>query len=106
MSAASEKRIGIAYLLLADSKSIDPDEKQNWEKEGKKAYEASREFYRGALEVEPQNHWVITQYLSILATPVLADDLAFKALSKKYGLWWNAARQIAGRRFPPKPIFF
>lgn len=95
MSAASEKRIGIAYLLLADSKTIDSSEKQNWKKDGKKAYEAARDFYLAALEIEPQNHWVITQYLSIMATPVLADDLAFKALSIKNGAWWTAARQVA-----------
>lgn len=54
MSAASEKRIGIAYLLLADTKPTDSTEHMNWKKEGRKAYEASREFYREALETEPQ----------------------------------------------------
>jgi len=95
MSAASEKRIGIACLLLVGSKPIVPGEKKNWEKDGKKAYEAAREFYLAALEVEPQNHWVITQYLSIMATPVLANDVAFKALSINHGAWWIAARQVA-----------
>jgi len=64
-------------------------------KDGKNAYEAAREFYLAALEAEPQNHWVISQYLSIMATPVLANDLAFKALSINHGAWWIAARQIA-----------
>ncbi|MEC4748877.1 CHAT domain-containing protein [Methylomicrobium sp. Wu6] len=93
MSAASEKRIGIAYSLFADSQSDDSSKNKNRE-ESKKAYEASREFYREALETEPHNYWVITQYLSITATPALADEPAFKALSKNYGLWWGAARQI------------
>ncbi|WP_411727243.1 CHAT domain-containing protein [Methyloglobulus sp.] len=95
MSAASEKRIGIAFYLLADSKPTNPDENVKWKNEGKKAYEAAREFYREALEVEPHNHWVITQYLSIMATPVLADVPVFKDLSKNYVRSWGAARQIA-----------
>ncbi len=95
MSAASEKRIGIAYLLLSESISVDSKEKSSWKKDGKKAYEAAREFYLAALEAEPQNHWVITQYLSIMATPVLANDAAFKALSINHGAWWIAARQVA-----------
>ncbi len=95
MSAASEKRIAIACSLLADSHSADPGEKLKWAQESKKAYEASREFYREALEVEPHNHWVMTQYLSITATPTLANKTAFKFLSKDYGRWWIAARQIS-----------
>lgn len=93
MSAASEKRIGIAYALFAASQFAAEDNHKN-QKESRKAYEASREFYREALEAEPHNFWVITQYLSIRATPVLADESAFKELSKNYGLWWAAARQI------------
>lgn len=94
MSAASEKRIGIAYSLLAGNQSIDPGEKRKWEKESKKAYEASREFYREALEGEPHNHWVMTQYLSITAIPALANKTVFKSLSKNYGGWRAAAQQI------------
>jgi hypothetical protein len=93
MSAASEKRIGIAYALFAASQSAVVDSRKAHE-ESRKAYEASREFYREALEAEPHNYWVITQYLSIGATPVLADQSDFKALAKNYGLWWAAARQI------------
>ena len=96
MSAASEKRIGIAYYLLAESQSIDPDKNVKWKTEGKKAYQSSREFYREALEVEPFNDWAITQFLSILATPILAEkEEDVKALAKDYSEWWIAARQIA-----------
>jgi CHAT domain len=95
MSAASEKRIGIACFLLAESPLSNENDASNWKAEGKKAYEASREFYYDALEEEPQNHWVITQYLSIIATPILTDADKFKTLAKKYGVWWTAARQIA-----------
>ena len=83
MSAASEKRIGIAYSILSRME------------ESKKAYEKSRDFYRNAIATEPYNHWVITQYLSILATPVLAPEDQAKSLTKQYGRWWVAARQIA-----------
>jgi hypothetical protein len=83
MSAASEKRIAIAYSLLSRME------------ESKVAYEKSRDFYRNAIATEPYNHWVITQYLSILATPVLAPEEQAKSLAKQYGPWWVATRQIA-----------
>jgi hypothetical protein len=94
MSAASEKRIGIAYSLL----SRNQESKEAYEsrlQESKKAYEKSRDFYRNAIATEPYNHWVITQYLSILATPVLAPEEQAKSLAKQYGPWWVATRQIA-----------
>ncbi len=94
MSAASEKRIGIACSLLASNQTADANENQKWAKESKYAYQASRDFYREALEVEPHNHWVMTQYLSIMAIPALANKTTFKALSKNYGRWWIAAQQI------------
>jgi hypothetical protein len=83
MSAASEKRIAIAYSLLSRME------------ESKVAYEKSRDFYRNAIATEPYNHWVITQYLSILATPALAPEEQAKSLAKQYGPWWVATRQIA-----------
>ncbi|MDV6344189.1 CHAT domain-containing protein [Nitrosomonas sp. Is37] len=94
MSAASEKRIGIAYSLLASNHAADPSKVPKWIKESKKAYEASQVFYREALEIEPHNHWVMTQYLSITAIPALINKAAFKSLSKNYGQWWITARQI------------
>lgn len=100
MSAASEKRIGIAYFQKAkredSAAEIVPEKREKYESEGKRAYEAACDFYYAALKAEPCNHWVITQYLSILATPLLADSQeALKDLRKRYGSWWNAARQIA-----------
>ncbi|HBZ29112.1 MAG TPA: CHAT domain-containing protein [Nitrosomonas nitrosa] len=94
MSAASEKRIGIAFSLLAHNQATDSEQTQKWMRASQQAYEASREFYREALEVEPHNHWVMTQYLSISAIPALADKPTFEALPKNYGQWWTAARQI------------
>lgn len=81
MSAASEKRIGI--LCHAGKE----------EEKARKAYEKACDFYRRALEAEPFNHWVITQYLSM--TAVLAPGDVGHALVEDYGGWWNAARQIA-----------
>jgi hypothetical protein len=99
MSAASEKRIGIAYDLL--SRKQESKEAQELRlKESKKAYERSRDFYRNAIATEPHNHWVITQYLSILATPVLAPEEQTKSLAKQYGPWWVATRQIAEWQLP------
>ena len=81
MSAASEKRIG--NLFRADKD----------EDRARRAYETACEFYRRALDAEPFNHWVITQYLSM--TAVLAPENVGDALVADYGAWWAAARQIA-----------
>ena len=62
ISAASEKRIGIAYALAEDLSLA------------QKAYEACRDFYRDAWEIDPCNYWVITQYLSIIAILNRGDD--------------------------------
>ncbi|MGX2041879.1 CHAT domain-containing protein [Methylocaldum sp. MU1018] len=95
MSAASEKRIGIAYFLIAAGETDDAEVARTKREKGAKAYESARDLYREALEIEPFNPWAITQYLSMLATPILADSPeAWKSLAKNYGQWWNAARQI------------
>jgi hypothetical protein len=85
MSAASEKRLAIAYTLAGK------------EEAAKEAYKKSRDLYRSAHQIEPFNHWVITQYLSIMATPNLADTPdALEELAREYGPWWTAALQLAG----------
>jgi len=81
MSAASEKRIGNLFRAEKD------------EDRARRAYETACEFYRRALDAEPFNHWVITQYLSM--TAVLAPENVGDALVADYGAWWAAARQIA-----------
>jgi len=83
MWAAGEKRIGILLHRLEK----DPVE-------GRRAYQKSRDLYQRALEAEPVNHWVITQFLSMVA--VLARNAAERAkLADEYGFVWLAARQIA-----------
>lgn len=84
VSAASEKRLGIAYFLAKK------------EAESKQAYEASRDFYRAALEAEPTNHWAITQHLSIIAVLNTIDaEASAEELREQYGKTWIAALQIA-----------
>lgn len=83
MSAASEKRLGILYGRIQR------------EPESKKAFSAARNFYRAALEADPTNHWVITQFLSVVALPMVAPPSAVGALPVEFGAWWVAARQIA-----------
>jgi hypothetical protein len=81
MSGASEKRIGINFQKKGDK-----------ERAGA-AYRAACDRYRQALEVDPVNHWVITQFLSLRA--VLAGKEEIRSLAREYGDWWMAARQIA-----------
>jgi hypothetical protein len=85
VSAASEKRIGIAFALAGD----------NYKSESGAAYETSRDYYRQALENDPSNHWVITQYLSIVAILTKVDLSKRPGLAKEYGWSWIAARQMA-----------
>ena len=49
------------------------------------AWRESRDWYRKAMEVEPANHWVLTQYLSLCA---ILDEPADH-------VWWIVARQLA-----------
>ncbi|MBU1417536.1 MAG: CHAT domain-containing protein [Proteobacteria bacterium] len=89
VSAASEKRIGIAYELVSDKKQERLD-----------AYQKSCHFYRKAIEADISNHWVITQYLSMLAVTKLTEGGALSGLAKEYGYWWNAAQQISHWQLP------
>lgn len=83
VSAASEKRIGITYFLT------------NKNDESIKAYEASRDFYRAALEADPTNHWVITQHLSVVAVlKLVTDEFNAEELREEYGKIWIAAHEI------------
>ncbi len=83
VSAASEKRIGIAYGLLGiKNKSLE-------------AYTFSKDIYLEAMETEPNNYWVMTQYLSMLAILNFLDTSKRIDLVKEYGWSWIAARQIA-----------
>lgn len=83
MSAASEKRIGILFGRVG---------KDDLRRD---AWKASRDFYRAALETEPVNHWVLTQYLSLIATPIGTASGMAGTLASEFGAWWAAARQIA-----------
>lgn len=89
VSAASEKRIGIAYEQFAGKK-----------KESLDAFRKSCEFYRKAIVAEPANHWVITQYLSMLAVTRLAEGGDLSELANVYGHWWSTARQISRWQLP------
>ena len=84
MYAASEKRIAIIYSIFQKAdKSV-------------QAYRKSSELYEAALKLQPANHWVLTQFLSLAATPALATgkDEPSKLVSD-YGRWWMVARQLA-----------
>ncbi len=95
MNAASEKRIAIACAIKAQAANDDKS-KEAALKECDAAYLASRKAYRQAVEIDPNNHWVITQFVSIAATPRLMGTNALTAtVQAKYTPWWNAARQIA-----------
>jgi CHAT domain len=83
MSAASEKRIGVLYGLAGNKD------------DSKKAFSAARDFYRAAVEAQPANHWVITQYLSLIATPSVTSTATIETLPGAFGAWWVAARQLA-----------
>jgi hypothetical protein len=80
MSAASEKRIGI---LFSKQKNSD---------QARSAYERARDFYKRAWDIDPVNHWVVTQYLSFLAVLAAKKDTTPADAEREA---WGAARQIA-----------
>jgi hypothetical protein len=83
MWAASEKRIGTLHAQCHG-----PDSQ-----EARAAYQRSCEKYEKALEVQPTNHWVLTQFLSMQA--ILAAPENYGALEREYNFAWVAARQLA-----------
>ncbi len=89
MRGASEKRIAIAWAERARDGNAQAAE------HALQAYRASRDAYRQALETDPTNHWVATQFLSVCTTPALLPEGGEAALRERYGDWWVAARQVA-----------
>ncbi len=89
VSAASEKRMGITYEPVP-----------NKAKEKLDAYQTACQFYKKAIEADISNHWVITQYLSMLAVTKLAKGRGLSGLARDYGHWWHAARQISHWQLP------
>ena len=90
MSGASEKRLGIAYSLISEA-----SEEAKESEESKRAYNASRDFYHKAIEAGALSHWVLTQYLSISALPILGEFNDIEEYKKKYSRFWITAREIA-----------
>ncbi|MGB5158013.1 CHAT domain-containing protein [Desulfobacterium sp. N47] len=88
VSAASEKRIGIAYHKLSDKANK------------LQAYNNSCEFYRKAFQTDTTNSWVITQYLSMLAVIRQEKGDGMTGLAEKYGQLWNAALLIIDMQLP------
>lgn len=83
LSAASEKRIGIALDLIGAGKEAD------------QAYKCCFEFYQSAWTIDQANHWLLTQYLSVIAIRNRKDDTAgLQKLSEKYGTTWCAALEM------------
>lgn len=82
ISAASEKRIGTICVM---QKNLD---------QANKSYQNACEFYKQALLKEPNNHWVITQYLSIRAILINSDEESDQ-LQDELHTWWVAAKQIS-----------
>lgn len=81
MVAAAEKRIG---GLMAAAKNC-PD--------AMRCYERACDYYERALNADPVNHWVVTQYLAMKA--VLLHASGPSALARDYGPSWIAVREIS-----------
>lgn len=84
MYGAAEKRIG---LLYGDARAGDEKKKQA------AAFKQSCDYYQRAMEIDPGNHWVITQYLSMSA--VLRPNPTLDELGRSLHDVWITARQVA-----------
>lgn len=89
IAGASEKRIGIAYARLAEKKSV--ENKADMKKCCEEAYQKSCGYYRRAMDVEPGNHWLITQYLSMR---IVIDSEKTSTMHDENFHWWRLAREI------------
>lgn len=88
MSAASEKRIAIIWRIAENTD------------EHRTALLAARDFYEAALRSEPCNHWVLTQFLFIVAiVQLLEDPTNMDSLSQTYGEYWITAHHIADMEY-------
>ena len=91
MYAAAEKRIGLIYeKLYEETKSDNANNAPATAKPGKTkaeiAYAEAQRLYKQAVNVDPSNHWALTQYLSLSA---LLDD------GKDLSDLWITAKQLA-----------
>jgi hypothetical protein len=77
MLGATEKRIGNLKSFA----------------EARADYERARDCYRRAHQANPFSHWVMTQYLSMVA--IVANEAEQAALPHTFGNDWIAARQLA-----------
>jgi hypothetical protein len=113
MRGASEKRLAIVYANKAAAVKaacpVDASPQQlalaqgacnAARAEARRAYEAARDAYLQAIHAEPNSHWVITQFVAIVAILDLLDDGDRDDLRRRYAPWWNAARQFAQWQLP------
>lgn len=93
ITAAAEKRIGLC-LEKEEREQSEPASKPTAQEAAHvSAYRKSRDLYKQAMELEPENHWVLTQFLSLQA--ILHPSDSAKLLSKEWGETWNAARHYS-----------
>ncbi len=82
-SAASEKRMGVAqfHVFKDKEKSI-------------QSYENSCRFYKDAMKAGPNNHWLITQYLSMRAVLRRFKHKENACTDEGYNDLWQATRRM------------
>lgn len=87
VSAASEKRLAIAFDWIGDHEAK------------ASAYDDCYRFYREAWELDSCNHWLLSQYLSILALRELANgqlpEHSRQQLASRFGKTWCAAVEMS-----------
>ncbi|MBU1342739.1 MAG: CHAT domain-containing protein [Proteobacteria bacterium] len=91
LSAASEKRIGIAYHT---------QQKDENKELTAQAYQNACEFYQKAVKSETTNYWAITQYLSMLAITSQTSEAGMSLLKDNYSNLWQSALQINQWQLP------
>lgn len=89
LSAASEKRIGIAYHKLFN-------ERQKY----LEAYGKSCALYKKAMAAKPNNHWVTTQYLSMRAILSYFRNGETECTEKALKRLWHATLRINQWQLP------
>jgi len=91
MSGACEKRLGIAYRSINERHPGDTP----YEKADLEAYQASRDYYRQAIEADASSTWPITQYLCMNAIPGIRTEPGRMPLGITPDDWWFIAVRMA-----------
>ena len=93
ITASAEKRIGLSLEKGAHEQPEPANTPDGHNAAHVLAYKKARDHYKRAMELDPENHWALTQFLAMQA--ILHPPASSASLSKEWGETWSAARHYS-----------